>query len=364
MGLLQECPHCKYRNSASAKTCKKCGTDLRRAKGKVYWIEYYDLNKKRRRERIGPNRQVAEARLAEVKRQLAAGKFIPEASMGTMLFSEYWEKHYMPWVSSVNSPRWTQRKQEIYRLHLAPVFGACKLKDITRADVEAYMRQRLQEGAASGTVNREVAVLKHALGKAVEWKLLASNPAAGIKMLRERDDAWQVIPAEDWQKIFQYLPAHVQPLFQFLWGTGVRLGSALQLTWEQIDLENKLLRIPASGTKQRKELFLPLPDDLVDLLVSIRGHQNSEYVFTNTKGRPLDRHDVHRAWRKALEKAGTRKYRIHDIRHTFGARAVKAGVDIRIIKELLGHQTFEMVLRYTHVDLDTLREAINRMNKI
>ena len=362
MGLLVECPQCRYRNSVKASACKKCGLDLRRAKGKVYWIEYYDLQHRRRRERIGPNRQIAEMRLAEVKRQLVEGKYVPEAWLGSMLFSEFWEKHYVPWVSSVNSSRWVQRKQEIYRLHLAPVFGSRKLKDITRAEVEAYMRQRLEEGAAPATVNREVAVLKHALGKAVEWKQAVSNPAAGIKMFREKDDAWQVIPREDWEKILQHLPERMRPLFQFLWTTGVRLSNALYLTWDQVDLKNKLLRIPSSSTKQRKELFLPLPDDLVDLLVSIR--VDTTHVFVNSRRKPWDRHQVHQAWRKALKKAGTRKYRIHDIRHTFGARAVRAGLDVRIVQELLGHQTLQMVLRYTHVDLSTLREAMQRMNRL
>ena len=81
MGLLVECPSCKYRNPASASSCKKCGADLKKAKGKVYWIEYYDLQKRRRRERIGPNRQVAEARLAEIKRQLVEGKFLPTLTL-------------------------------------------------------------------------------------------------------------------------------------------------------------------------------------------------------------------------------------------------------------------------------------------
>ena len=339
--------------------------DLRRAKGKVYWIEYYDLQHKRRRERIGPNRQIAEARLAEVKRQLAAGKFVPESQLGNILFSDFWEKHYMPWVTANNSKRWIERKDEIYRLYFKPAFADRRLKDITRQHIETYMRERLQAGAAPATVNRDIAVLKHALGKAVEWGLLGTNPAKGIKLFKEKDDAWNVIPEDEWERIYNSLPNEKKPLFAFLWYTGVRLSNAIYLKWEHVNLKEGYIRIPASYTKQKKELILPIPD----YLVSIFGHQkrrfpDSAYVFPSRSGTPFNRSNIRRAWVSALKKAGINKhYRIHDIRHSFGARAVRAGVDVRVIKELLGHQTFEMVLRYTHVDFQSLKEALNRMNR-
>lgn len=65
MGLLVECPECKKRNSQKAKTCK-CGFALAKFSGRVWWIEYYDHDKRLRRERIGPNKAAADHRLREV----------------------------------------------------------------------------------------------------------------------------------------------------------------------------------------------------------------------------------------------------------------------------------------------------------
>jgi len=59
MGLLVECPECKKRNSAKVKACK-CGFALAKFSGRVWWIEYYDHDKRLRRERIGPNKAAAE----------------------------------------------------------------------------------------------------------------------------------------------------------------------------------------------------------------------------------------------------------------------------------------------------------------
>jgi hypothetical protein len=67
MALLVECPQCKRRNSQKEKTCKGCGFGLAKHSGRVWWIEYYDHNKRLRRERIGPNKAAAEQKYREIQ---------------------------------------------------------------------------------------------------------------------------------------------------------------------------------------------------------------------------------------------------------------------------------------------------------
>jgi hypothetical protein len=78
MGLLIECPECKRRNSQKAKNCK-CGFALAKFSGRVWWIEYYDHEKRLRRERIGPNKAAAEHRLREVLNKRAEGRYIKKS---------------------------------------------------------------------------------------------------------------------------------------------------------------------------------------------------------------------------------------------------------------------------------------------
>lgn len=338
------------------------GRGIRRAKGKVYWIEYYDLQRRRRRERIGPNRQVAEARLAEVKRQLAAGKFIPEAVKGAIKFEDFWQRYYLLYCKQENSPGWYQRKLAIYR-HLARFFGGKKLKEITTEAVERFKQERLSEGATPAEVNREVAVLKHMLNYAVKLDLLLHNPASKVSRLKERqEDAWHVLSVEEAERLLKCLPESSRPVFAFALATGLRISNILNLRWDQVNLKERKLIIPPSKTKGRKPLALPLSDAAVKILQGVQG-MDTTFVFVNpATGMPYSQRGIRSTLKRALKRAGLpESVRVHDLRHTFASWAIRSGVDLRILKELLGHSTLQMVLRYTHLDHLALLEQVNRI---
>ena len=87
MGLLVECPECKKRNSQKVKACK-CGFALAKFSGRVWWIEYYDHDKRLRRERIGPNKAAAEQRYREVMSARTEGRYIKKSPDARTLFKD------------------------------------------------------------------------------------------------------------------------------------------------------------------------------------------------------------------------------------------------------------------------------------
>ena len=87
MGLLVECPKCKKRNSQKAKNCK-CGFALAKFSGRAWWIEYYDHDKRLRRERIGPNKAAAEQRYREVMSARTEGRYIKKSPDARTLFKD------------------------------------------------------------------------------------------------------------------------------------------------------------------------------------------------------------------------------------------------------------------------------------
>jgi len=358
VGLLVECPNCKTRNSPRKELCRKCGLNLKKTPHKVYWIEYYDHEKRRRRERVGPNKRAAELRLAEVKRELAEGRVIRPLRQNLISFSDFWETLYWPWTRTLNRPGWLRRKEIIYRLYLKPEFGNSPVSAITRVSVESFRQKRLQQGASPAEVNREIAVLRHALNYAVNLELLSSNPASRLGALKEKgEDAWQVLSKEEAARFLNALPDDVRPIFEFALATGLRMGNILNLRWKQVDLKQRRLTIPGAETKSGKPLILPLSDWAVRTLQKQK--RSSEYVFPNPGGKPYS--DLRKSFHKALEKAGLPRIRMHDLRHTFASWAIQAGVDFRILKELLGHSTLDMALRYTHLDHQHLLLQVNRI---
>jgi len=363
MGLLVECPKCRRRVSLKKDSCPGCGlSGLKKRPGKVYWIEYYDFDGKRRRERIGSSKEAAEARLAEVKKLKAEKRFIPGKFQGVIRLGDFYLKHYLPYCEKHNRPRWVKRKRDVWRLYFAPFFGPeTRLKDITPSRIESYKQWRLSQGARGPTVNRELAILKNAYSMAEKWGFVDSNPVKRVKFFEENRDRWYFLSKEEARRLLDNLPFETRPIFEFLLATGLRLSNVLRLRWDQVDLRAGLLRVEGSETKNRKELILPLSKWALEVLKRQPRHIKSPYVFCRPDGKPYSY--IYQGFKNALVRAELPSHiRIHDLRHTFASWAIEAGVDIRTLKDLLGHATLTMVLRYSHLSLEHKRQAVNRVN--
>ncbi len=223
-------------------------------------MDYYDQDGRRRRERIGSSKAAAEARWAEIRQARAEKRYIPSKHEGLILFSEFWEKHYLPYCEEHNRPKWLERKKDIYRVYLKETFGSLPLRDITTYRVESYKQRRLSQGASPATVNRELAVLKHAFSQAVLWGMCRDNPVKAVKMLPENRERWRFLTHEEAQRLLENLYPETRPVFEFMLATGLRRGNVLNLKWDQIDFKNRTIRIPSSSSKGGKELVLPLSD--------------------------------------------------------------------------------------------------------
>src|SRR5450759_1112518 len=139
MALLVECPECKKRNSAKVKACKY-GFALAKFSGRVWWIEYYDPDKRLRRERIGPNKAAAEQRYRAVMSARTEGRYIKKSPDACTLFKDI-AAWYLD-LPEVKAKRSYKRDRELVA-RLLPHFGGRLLKDITPALVEAYKQNRL-----------------------------------------------------------------------------------------------------------------------------------------------------------------------------------------------------------------------------
>jgi integrase len=147
--------------------------------------------------------------------------------------------------------------------------------------------------------------------------------------------------------------------------TGARSAEALNAEWDQIDLAEGLWVKPHTMTKQAAEHRLPLSDEAVALLASIRetAPAKARYVFpgaTPFKPRPTIRH----AWDRIRDAAGLGNLRIHDLRHSHASFLVNAGFSLPVIGGLLGHKTPSTTARYAHLSAETMRAATKSVGKV
>jgi site-specific recombinase XerD len=164
-------------------------------------------------------------------------------------------------------------------------------------------------------------------------------------------------------EVHALLGALTHPLYQtiamVLYGAGLRLGEALALTVSDIDGARGVLHIRhGKGDRAREAKLSPT------LYESLRSYWAAErpalpYLFSSPRtGRPPTQETVRRAFELAGEQAGIKKpVRPHMLRHSFATHLLEAGVDVRVIQVLLGHQSVQTTARYTRVSTVLIRET-------
>jgi integrase len=143
--------------------------------------------------------------------------------------------------------------------------------------------------------------------------------------------------------------------------TGLRQGELLALRWRDVDwparkirvsggMRNGKRRTPKSATSSRAVPMADRVGGALDRLFQASAYQaDDDLVFGHPQtGRPLDRSQVSKRFKRSLERAGVREVRFHDLRHTFGTRMASAGVPIRTLQAWMGHADIKTTMVYTH----------------
>ena len=137
--------------------------------------------------------------------------------------------------------------------------------------------------------------------------------------------------------------------------TGMRRGEFLARRWSAIDTKGKQLTIEGSTAKNQQTRQIPLNVEALEVLKQWKEQApDGERVF------PIDT-GFKTAWAALLERAKITKFRWHDLRHHFASRLVQAGVPLNTVRELLGHGSMAMTLRYAHLATDQKREAVEKL---
>lgn len=322
-------------------------------KGNDWYIDYH-VNGRRKREKVGPSKRLAESVLAKRKVEIAEGKFLDIERKLKVRFEDF-AKEYMEY-SKANKRSW---KRDVVSLkNLLPVFGDKYLAEITPLMVEQYKNRR-RDQVTPATVNREMALLKNMFNKAIQWGKAAENLVAKVKLFKEDKGRLRLLTEEELERLLEVAPPHLQPILVVALNTGLRKSEILNLKWDDVDFQQE--RILVADAKNREWREIPMNLAVFKALVSIERHPESPYVFCKPNGQPYG--NVRKSFEKALRIAGIENFRFHDLRHTFASHLVMAGVDLMTVKELLGHKSLEMTMRYSHLSPAHKRKAVDLLLK-
>jgi integrase len=179
------------------------------------------------------------------------------------------------------------------------------------------------------------------------------------KWVRLRDSAngWRQERQRELLPSRPHFGDHLTPAVLVSMNTGLRRGELLALRWESIDFSRRILIVEGGTAKNRQTRHVPLNDEAIGLLNRWREQANGgRRIFEVSTG-------FRTAWPKLLKRANITKFRWHDLRHHFASRLVQLGVPLNTVRDLLGHSSVAMSLRYAHLAPDQRREAVAKLNQ-
>lgn len=221
------------------------------------------------------------------------------------------------------------------------------LDEITREAVDLAVSKM-----GNANANRYTATLRSIMNKSAdEWDLI--NKAPKFRMREEADRRIRFATHEEATRLIASIAPRHRPMLRLLFATGVRLGEAVALTWQQVDVSRRVAWVHGDQTKNGEGRAVPLNEDALQALQEAKGRHR---ISVFNQARP-----THAVWKKALERAGIENFRIHDCRHTWASWHVQKGTPLYALQEMGGWKTVQMVRKYAHLAAEHLAEHADRI---
>jgi len=314
--------------------------------GKKWYVDFY-YDGKRIRKAVGSKKD-AENALIAIKADILRGeyKFKKESKIR---FDDF-AKEYLEYAK-INKKSWRRDKTSLD--NLMHHFRGMYLLRITPRHIEDYKKERINQ-VKPATVNRELALLKFMFSLAKKWKLVDENPVKEVKFFQEQRIEMHILNRKETNRLLYYAASHLKPIITLALNTGMRKGEILNLRWSDIDFNKRYIFVRT--TKSGKDRKIPMNHIVTSNLKALK--RDGDFIFYNPKTKACLK-DVKTAFKAACRRAGIPDLRFHDLRHTAATLMVTGGVDIVTVKEILGHSSIEMTMRYAHPTPENKRKAVD-----
>ena len=330
-----------------------------------FWVE--TPTGRKRRSVYGSSRKEVADKLVEA---MTTKDDAPVVMPMNITVGEFLNRHLEVSKETLKKRTW-ENHDDTVRVHLIPILGHLKLKELTREHIQYLYTTKRGEGLSAGTVRRIHAVLSSAFSRAVRWRLVTHNickdadpprsEVPEIRPLTQKEARNFLIRAEGERYYALYCLALT---------SGMRRGEILGLRWGSLDLTERTLQVrhalvagrgsptfdsPKTNKSRRS---IKLTTKAVDALVRHQERQceagfsveNDALVFTSTKGTPINTSRLRLAFKAYLKRTGLPDIRFQDLRHTYATLLLSQGIHPKIVSEQLGHANIGITLdTYSHV---------------
>ncbi len=263
------------------------------------------------------------------------------------------------------------------RTKLLPELGELRLSSVTRNQVQDLVDGLLRQGMASSSVSNAVLPLRAIYRRALVRGEVAVNPTANLTLPAAEPRRLRVPRPEQAAALIDALPLGDRAMWATALYAGLRRGELQALTWANVDLDQRLIRVehswdpfvgliePKSEAGKRR---VPISETLRAHLITHRLWQErggDGFLFCRKDGRtPFEPTTVLARARRAWKRAGLDPIGLHECRHTYASFMIAAGVNTKALSTYMGHSTITITLdRYGHLLPGNEREAASLLDR-
>lgn len=340
-------------------------------------------------DRFGKRKSKRSKKLQEVRQWLADATYINEHSdieQATNMMVDAWFEYWIDVKRKTVRPNTVRNYTERYHKNIKNVIGKKLLTEVKPIHCQKIFTDMADEGYRTSTIYQTRIALFNMLEFAKENDVILSNPCKkSVKSDMGKPSQKREALTLDIQKKFleQAKGQSYENQYRFILQTGLRTGELVGLKWEDVDFENRTVKIQRSmeyrhsvgewrvGEPKSKSGYrtIPLTDEAIRILLAQKEKNKkikiipmewSEYIFLCRKGEPVKNSTYDTALFKICEKAGINKFSMHVLRHTFATRCIEGGMMPKTLQKILGHSNIGITMNlYVHITEEEKQKEID-----
>ena len=352
-------------------------TVLKRGNSQYWYVQFQIAGQTIIKSARTTNKKVAEQVEARLRSETHAQRYLGHKP--TITLSEALTRYIQSRENTPNHRNLIGHQRTILKF----LRGSKAIGELTSDELADFSRARIHAGTSGPTIQHSLNLIRCALKTAKrQGHRVADLNYPKIRMPKYRmrylsfDEEQRLLaelnPFRDGRGLPPYERRNIElkrsmqdtnDLVVMLLDTGARYSEIANLRWQQIDLENHVIRLWRPKVQNEGMIFMT--DRVEAIIVRRKQTIETDFIFTNKTGGP--RGYAGQSIRKALNRAGLKDYTIHTLRHTHATRLIQNGMSVYEVQAILGHTDIKTTSRYAHLEQATVsaraRDVINRLNR-
>ena len=288
----------------------------------------------------------------------------------------------------------SNKYENIITSYANPILGGIPLCEITQGTIESLSTELLlhggvdKQGLTARTVSDVLSVIRRILRFASEQGYSVPCNPSNVR-IKQQNSPMRVLSCSEQEQLCRYLinnlTMHNMGILLCLF-TGIRVGELCALRWEDISIRERTIHVcqtlqriqDKTSTEKKTKIiiappkstcsnrFIPIPDQLLDLIIKYKAVCAGTGFFLSRSGHDfIEPRTMQNHFKRALKESGVPPANYHALRHTFATRCIEVGFDVKSLSEILGHANVNITMnRYVHPSMELKRQNMQRLSSL